>query len=67
MQPAAGGSAGAGNIAAILRDLRFHQHDIQHENHLASKEGLNAPSFAFLLYAKVSRKSTQKTKFFQLF
>jgi hypothetical protein len=30
MQPAAGGSAGAGDVAAVLGDLRFYKNDIQH-------------------------------------
>ena len=29
METTAGGSAGAGNIAAILRDLGFYQYDVQ--------------------------------------
>ena len=29
MQPAAGGGTGAGNIAAILRNFRFDQYDVQ--------------------------------------
>ena len=67
VQAAAGGGTGAGNIAAVLWNLRLKEHDVQHDFHLASKAGHKAPSFAPLLYAKVSRKSTQKTKFFQLF
>jgi hypothetical protein len=34
MKPAAGGGAGAGDIAAVLGDLRFHQYNIQHLFHL---------------------------------
>ena len=30
MQPAAGGGAGAGNVAAVLGNLRFYQYDVQH-------------------------------------
>ena len=35
MQPAAGGSASAGDVAAVLGDLRFVQNNIQQEPHLA--------------------------------
>ena len=34
MQSATGGGTGAGDIAAILRDLRFHQYNIEHDFHL---------------------------------
>jgi hypothetical protein len=30
VQPAAGGGAGAGNVSAVLGDLRFYENDIQH-------------------------------------
>ena len=30
MQPAAGGGSGAGNVAAVLWNLRLHQHNIEH-------------------------------------
>jgi hypothetical protein len=30
VEAAAGGRAGAGDVAAVLRDLRFHEHDVQH-------------------------------------
>ena len=33
MEAAAGGGAGAGNVAGILRDLRLNQHNIQHALH----------------------------------
>ena len=32
VQAAAGGGAGAGDVAAVLGDLRFHQHDIEHRS-----------------------------------
>ena len=35
VQPTAGGSAGSGDVAAVLRDLRFVQNDIEQEPHLA--------------------------------
>ena len=31
MQTAAGGGAGAGDVAAVLWDLRLHQHNVQHD------------------------------------
>ena len=34
VKPAAGGGAGSGDVAAVLGDLGFHQHDIQHFHHL---------------------------------
>jgi len=34
MEAAAGGRAGAGDIAAVLGDLRLHQHDIEHKTTL---------------------------------
>ena len=34
MQPCAGGGAGTGDIAAVLRDLGLYQNDIQHDPHL---------------------------------
>ncbi len=34
MQIAAGGGAGAGDIASVLRDLRLYQHNVQHFAHL---------------------------------
>jgi hypothetical protein len=66
MQTAAGGGAGSGDIATVLGDLRFHQYDIQQETHLKTA-GFALCALAFLLYAKVSTKSTQKLRFLQLF
>ena len=57
VQMAAGGSAGTGNIAAILRNLRFDQNDVQHRNSpRMGEQGFLA--LAVILYAKVSLKST---------
>jgi hypothetical protein len=52
MEAAAGSGAGAGNIAAVLRDLRFYKHNIQH----------GCPSLAYrvTLYSKSRRNSTTK-------
>ena len=32
MEPASGSGAGAGDVAAVLRDLRFHQYDVEHHS-----------------------------------
>jgi hypothetical protein len=66
MQTAAGGCTGSGDIATVLGDLRVHQYDIQQETHLKTA-GFALCALAFLLYAKVSTKSTQKLRFLQLF
>jgi hypothetical protein len=52
MKAAAGGGTGAGNIAAVLRDLRFYKYNIQHD----------WPSLAYrvTLYSKSGRNSTIK-------
>ena len=58
VQAAAGGSAGPGNIAGVLRDLRLHQHDIQH--------GVPSPPFwnAPLIVMHSCRKFNRKMVFF---
>ena len=59
MQAGTGGSAGAGNVASVLRDLRFDQYDIQHSAHL--KRSITGKAFPqaclLLLYSKFPVKS----------
>ena len=68
MEPAAGGCAGAGDIAAVLGDLRLHQYNVQQNNHLEQIAANTFPVSARpLLYAKCTVKSMIKIEFLQLF
>ena len=60
MQAAAGGGAGAGNVAAVLRDLGFYQYDIQHkENH---NSFLRTNTIVILYLSKFNYKIHQKSE-----
>ena len=69
MEYAAGSRAGSGNIAAVLRNPRFHKNNIQHWPSPQNRTfGQNYPCpLARLLYAKSFSKSIQKIHFFELF
>jgi hypothetical protein len=70
MESAAGGGTGAGDVAAVLRDLRFHQYNIKHFLHLGDSlvAVLGAPGrLAQQLYPQRSIKSMQKLQKNQLF
>ena len=53
MKPAAGGGAGAGNVAAVLGDLRLHQYDVQ--------QGAAPPcNYCLTIVRQTSNKINQK-------
>ena len=62
-----GSGAGAGDVPAVLGDLRLHQHDIQHGDHLGTSEKRRSEWLACKLYAKVPVKSIRKIEKFQTF
>jgi phage tail tape-measure protein len=60
VQTRAGGGTGAGDVSAVLRDLRLHKHHIQQRSSPQCPSEMQHKSFdsvAFLLYAKLSGKS----------
>ena len=63
MQPTAGGSAGAGDVTAVLGDLRFVQNDIEQEPHLAYPiyPVKNLPDYCI---PESSENQPKKSKFF---
>jgi hypothetical protein len=70
MQSAAGGGTGAGDITAVLWNLRFHQYNIEHFLHLGDSVAavLGAPGrLAQQLYPQRFIKSMQKMQKYRLF
>ena len=74
MQPCAGGGAGAGDVAAVLGNLRLHKDDVEHGNGfpflpVSAREEVNKLSTSrsrpevVLLYLTKFIKSTRKTCF----
>ena len=64
MEPAAGGCTGAGDVAAVLGNLRFHQYNVEQFHHLIKSTADRFPKSArVLLYAKWTVKSILKMLF----
>ena len=62
MQAAAGGGAGAGDIAAILRDLRLHQYNVEHKT--VSFFSIRA-NIIVILYVRKFNRNMDKNPDFQ--
>ena len=54
MEGTSGGGTGSGDISAVLRDLRFNQHNIEHFLHLG------VPTYMYLILSENSNKSNEK-------
>ena len=69
VQAAAGGGTGAGNVAAVLRDLRFYQNDVEHAVHLGfdAQRGTMRPQTRLNILCQSFPKINPKNPIFRTF
>ena len=67
MKPGTGGGAGAGNVAAVLRDLRFVQDDVQQDIFTSNLRETAKPDACPYIVVQNFWKINRKNWFFSTF
>ena len=71
MESCSGGGAGAGNVAAVLGNLRLHQYDIQQKPHLGRTElgqtiSIRSQPIVRQMYRKINRENSIFSSFYSI-